>query len=81
MVNPRMNYEFLNILANETNGKYFDRNNYDDVLNLIRSINEKSKKEKLVTSEITLWSSEWLMIITILFFSIEWFLRKRSGML
>ena len=81
MVNPRMNYEFLTLLANETNGKYFDKNNYKDVFNLIRAINEKSKKEKLVTSEVTLWSSEWLMIITILFFSIEWFLRKRSGML
>ncbi len=81
MITPRMNYEFLSLLAKKTNGKFFTADNYERVFGLINSINERSKKEKLVTSEITLWSSEWLMIIAIFFFSLEWFLRKRAGML
>ncbi len=51
---------------------------------LIRKLNElnlSASKEKLKTSEIRLWSDEWLLVIVILLFAIEWFLRKRSGML
>jgi hypothetical protein len=44
-------------------------------------MNEKSLRDKIVTSDITLWSDEWLMVIAIFLFSLEWFLRKRAGML
>ncbi|MCG6913291.1 hypothetical protein LJE86_05190 [bacterium BMS3Abin03] len=81
MLNPRMNYEYLNLLANETKGKYFDETNYKQALTEIEKVNENSKKEKIITSEINLWSDEWLIIIAIFLFSLEWFLRKRAGML
>ena len=81
MVNPRMDYEFLTLLAKETNGKFFDANNYKNIFPGINSVNEKSVREQLVTSEVDLWSNNWLMIIAILLFSLEWFLRKRAGML
>jgi hypothetical protein len=32
-------------------------------------------------SDINLWSNEWLLMIAIFLFGLEWFLRKRSGML
>ncbi len=81
MLNPRMNYEYLNLLASETKGKYFDAINYKQALTEIKKVNENSKKEKIITSEINLWSDEWLIIIAIFLFSLEWFLRKRAGML
>ena len=81
MINPQMNYEFLNTLANETGGKFFNSSNYDQLFTLLKNINKKASKEKTNVSEIRLWSNEWLMIIAILLFGLEWFIRKRSGML
>ncbi len=81
MVDPRMNFELLNILANETNGEYADANNYKQIFQKIKLVNEKSVRDKIITSDITLWSDEWLMVVSIFLFSFEWFLRKRAGML
>jgi hypothetical protein len=81
MVDQRMNYELLNLLANETNGEFADANNYEQIFQKIRMVNEKSVRDKIITSDITLWSDEWLMVIAIFLFSLEWFLRKRAGML
>ena len=81
MLNPRMNYEYLNLLSNETKGKYYDAKNYKQAFAEIKKVNENSKKEKIITSEINLWSDEWLIIIAIFLFSLEGFLRKRAGML
>ncbi len=81
MTNPTMNYKFLNQLANFTNGKYFNADNYSQLFDILKERNSKSIKEKLNTSEIRLWSNEWLMIIAIILFALEWFFRKRWGML
>ncbi len=81
MINPRMDFEFLNLLANETNGEFAFADDYEKLINKIRRINEKTRKDKIITSDISLWSYEWLMAIVIFLFSLEWFLRKRAGML
>lgn len=81
LIDARMNYEFLSLLSNQTKGKYFNPNQIDELLNELNKINLKASKEKLITSEIRLWSDEWFLIIIILLFATEWFLRKRSGML
>lgn len=81
MSDTRMNYELLNLLSTVTNGKYFNPDNYDDLLNELERINNFSSKEKIQKSEIRLWSYEWLLVIVILLFSLEWLLRKRDGLL
>jgi hypothetical protein len=81
MINPRMNYEFLTLLARQTGGEYFDASNYVQLFDILKKINEKSSREKIDISEISLWSSEWLMAAVILLLGLEWFLRKRAGML
>ena len=81
MINPRMNYEFLRSLAKRTNGEYFDQSNYMSLFPLLKKLNESASSEKIETSEISLWSNEWLMAVVILLFGIEWFIRKRAGML
>ena len=81
MIDSRMNYEFLNLLATQTKGKYFSPDEYDKLLNYLKELNTNSTKEKFLTSEIRLWSDEWFLIIIILLFAIEWFIRKRAGML
>lgn len=80
-VDTRMNYEFLNLLAAQTNGKYFSPDKFNALLAELNNINIKSSNEKFITSEIRLWSDEWLLVIVILLFALEWFIRKRAGML
>ena len=81
MMNPRMDYEFLSALANSTNGKFFYAPDYGNLFNILKNLTKKSVTEKIKTSEINLWSNEWLMALVILLLGIEWFLRKRAGML
>lgn len=81
LLNPRMNFELLNSLSNQTNGKFFTPQQINILLSTLNDINSKTSKEKLIITEIRMWSDEWLLIIIILLFAIEWFIRKRSGML
>jgi hypothetical protein len=81
LVDARMNYEFLSLLATQTKGQYFDPDKFSELIVKLNEINRNSSKEKIITSEIRLWSDEWLLVIVILLFAMEWFLRKRSGML
>ncbi len=81
LINPVMNYGLLNLLASESNGSYYTSANYQELFNRLAEINKTTSKEKIVTSDVTLWSDEWLLVIAILLFSLEWFLRKRTGML
>ncbi|MCX6149464.1 MAG: hypothetical protein NTX22_02950 [Ignavibacteriales bacterium] len=81
MVNPRMDKEFLNLLSVQTGGKFFFSKDYSQYFNLIKSLSERKSNIKLIKSEFNIWSSEWLLIIAVLLFGIEWFFRKRSGML
>ena len=81
MVSPRMNYEFLKSLSTQTGGKYFTPSNYSQLFPILKRITDNSSKEKIETSEVNLWSNEWLMGLAILLFGFEWFLRKRFGML
>ncbi|HKI77136.1 MAG TPA: hypothetical protein VKA26_01190, partial [Ignavibacteriaceae bacterium] len=80
-VNPRMNYEFLKSLATQTGGEYFDASNYDELFNILKNLEQSYAKEKTETNELNLWSNEWLMAVVILLFGLEWFFRKRFGML
>ena len=80
-LNPRMNYEFLNLLSQSTHGEFFLPNEFDNYERRISAVISGSSKEKIVTSEINFWSSEWLLGLVVLLFSLEWFLRKRFGML
>ncbi len=81
MVNPGMNYEFLRLLAGRTGGKFYNASNYKQLFSRLEQITKSSAKEKISVSEISLWSNEWLMALVILIFALEWFIRKRSGML
>ncbi len=81
MMNPAMNYEFLKLLSSETGGKFYFGDNYNRIYDLLKQRNKESSKEKINVSEINLWSNEWLMIAVIFLFALEWFFRKRAGML
>ncbi len=81
MVNPRMNYEFLSLLANRTGGKFFYNSDYTRLFPLLKQLDNRSSKNKIEVSDVNLWSDEWLLLAAILLFALEWFFRKRAGML
>ena len=80
MMDTKMDYEFLNSLANVSGGKFFNVDQSKSLFKLLSELNLKSSKEKIDTKEYSLWSNEFLMIAIILLFGIEWFIRKREGM-
>ena len=80
-MNPQMDYEFLSSLSNNTGGKFFNFTDMNELYPVIENIQVNASKVKTEVNEIRLWSSEWLLIIVIALLSIEWLIRKQSGML
>ncbi len=81
MMNPRMNYEYLTLLSHQTNGRFFYNTKYGELFKILKEKDIKTSKEKIEVSDVNLWSNEWLLSLAVLLFALEWFLRKRSGML
>lgn len=81
MMNTKMDYEFLNSLADVSGGEFFNADEFKSLFKILSELNIKSSKEKIDTKEYSLWSNEFLMIAIILLFGLEWFIRKREGML
>lgn len=81
MLNTKMDYDYLNSLANVSAGKFYSANDASTLFNRLIELNNKSSKEKIDIKEHPLWSNEFLMIAIILLFAAEWFIRKREGML
>ncbi|MEG8945745.1 vWA domain-containing protein [Rosettibacter firmus] len=80
-LNTRMDVNFLNQLANSTNGKFY----FIDDLNLLKEdlskILKTASKEKISNIEIDLHTDKWTLIIIIILLTVEWVIRKRSGMI
>ena len=76
-----MDINFLKRLANSTKGNYYSIENYNGLKNQIERLTVVSSKDKLSNAEIDLWSNEWIMLIIIILFAVEWIVRKREGML
>lgn len=73
----KMNESLLQQLALKSGGKFFTDSTY---ASLAETVNFPVKKT-LESTEMQLWNKLLLLIAVIIFLSIEWFLRKRSGML
>lgn len=72
----RMNNQLLRKVSHNSNGKFFTFENVGEIrekLDLTERITEN-------TEEIELWNKIWLLVLAISLLSIEWFIRKRSGM-
>lgn len=80
-INPTLDADLLKLLSMRTKGKFYYNSEYKQLFDELKKINEKASKERLNISEISLWSNEWALILLILLFAMEWFIRKREGML
>ncbi|MBI9071980.1 MAG: hypothetical protein JEY94_10295 [Melioribacteraceae bacterium] len=76
-----LNENFLKNIADISGGKYFHINNYNGIFSEIENITNKKRTFIIEEKDFSLWSNEYLVIIIIFIFSVEWFLRKRWGLL
>ncbi len=79
--NFTMNAKLLRTISDRSGGKFYTSENvanFKDDLKNVKNFTEKSVVNK---SEIALWNLFWILIIIVLLFSLEWFIRKRLGML
>jgi hypothetical protein len=80
-LDTRTNAEFMSLLAKQTGGKFFLNKNYVKLFDILKQNAEQKSKEKITKSEFPIWSGMYTLIIVILLLSLEWLIRKRSGML
>lgn len=78
--NNRMNIELLKRLALISGGDYYTPENSDELIARLTN-SDNTEQFTVSTAEIKLWSEEYLLYLIIILFSLEWFLRKRAGML
>jgi len=76
-----MDKNFLEIIANSTNGKFVFAEDFGLVKEELQSIIYNTEKDKLSYTEINLYKNHWIMFLIICLFALEWFIRKRNGML
>jgi hypothetical protein len=81
MMNLQMDKNILLNISDNTGGQYVPIDHAEDIITNINNYNEGRSVLKSDAIEYRIWSDEWILISIILLFAVEWFLRKRMGML
>lgn len=77
----KMNKQMMQSLANRTGGRYYDAGSIDRLPADIKSLPNFQERELRSATDIELWNLAWTLGLALSIFSLEWFLRKRNGML
>lgn len=77
----KMNKSLLEQLAFRTNGVYADIDNAAALVDSIRERVTFVPKQTIHVREIELWNWQYLTGLLVLLLAVEWFVRKKSGML
>jgi hypothetical protein len=77
----RMNKPLLQQIAAQTGGRYYDSNNFGSLAHDVTMMPVFKPHDISKSAEIEIWNSRWMLALVILIFALEWFLRKRNGML
>ena len=80
-IESRMNLNLLSNLAKNSGGKYFTIEEKEKIIDEIIKLQKGKNKDNVSIDEYLLWSNYWILSIIILLFTVEWFFRKRFGML
>ncbi len=79
--NLRMNKSLLSEIAQRTGGKFYFNDNVDELVRDIKKIPQFKPRSKTVKIELPLWNLPVILAVIIFLFAIEWFFRKRFGLL
>jgi hypothetical protein len=77
----KMNKPLLQQIAAQTGGKYYNSNEISSLTQDVSELQNFKPRDVTKSSEIEIWNNRWMLIILILAFTFEWFIRKRMGML
>jgi hypothetical protein len=77
----RMNKPLLQQIAAQTGGRYYESNEFGSLLHDVTSLPNFKSLDISKSVEIEIWNSRWMLALVIFLFAMEWFLRKRNGML
>ena len=80
-LDTRMNKSLLQQIAAHTGGKYYDGDNFGSIAFDVASMPNFKPRDVSKSAEIEIWNSRWMLTLVLLTFALEWFLRKRNGML
>ena len=80
-LDTRMNKLLLQQIAARTGGKYYDVGALENLPNDVASLANFKPREITRTHEFELWNLRWTLSLIVLLLALEWFLRKRNGMI
>jgi hypothetical protein len=77
----RMNVGLLRELASRTGGRYLAIAEFKDLGGILRTLPSFTPHEMSRTKVIEIWNWQYTLAVIVLLLALEWFIRKRSGML
>jgi hypothetical protein len=77
----RLNKPLLQQIAAQTGGQYYDADNFGSLAHDVTTMPNFNPRDVSKSAEIEIWNSRWMLALVIFIFSLEWFIRKRNGML
>jgi len=75
-----MNIELLKEIAELSGGKFYFNENTENLLSDIEENQNFKSKNRTIRSELAIWNLPFLLLLSILSFSFEWYIRKKTGM-
>jgi hypothetical protein len=77
----RMNVQLLRQLAERTGGEFFLPAQLSELSNKLKGQQTFVSREVKSSRELELWNWKYMLALVVLLLAVEWFVRKRSGML
>ena len=76
-----MNVQLLRQLAARTGGEFYTPSDFPDIFGKLKNLPSFVPRDIHQTREVELWNWKYMLALVVLLFAVEWFVRKRSGML
>ncbi|MFN0157394.1 MAG: hypothetical protein ACKVRP_04895 [Bacteroidota bacterium] len=80
-LDTKMNISLLRLLASRTGGKYYSPDDIGGLPSDLATQPTFKPEEVLDTTRLELWNWQYMLALIVTLFAVEWFIRKRSGML
>ncbi len=80
-LDTKMNISTLRQIADVSGGKYYSVAEFEKLIDAVSVLQTMKPQEHTAHSEFELWNLSSVLSVIVLIFSVEWFLRKKSGML
>ncbi len=80
-INFILNSNYLTFISNVTSGSFFTIDDYSNLFSKIKQFSNIQIKKEVLPVKFDIWRNRWILFLIIIFFAIEWIIRKQRGML